>query len=199
MVTPERIETAFHHVEWLRAAVHDKEVSAAPRVRAAVACLGIAQEHHESIVLLIEHKLNASAYALLRVAFESYVRGMWLALCASDEQVTHFWAGGEPPKMDALLLQLERDPGFSEEVFSGIKRAHWRTLCAFTHAGGLQVQRWNSETSIEPTYAPTEVAQVLFFAELIGSLAVIGVAQVAHDDELAQRVLVQVKALPSVV
>ncbi len=199
MITPERIEAAFNHIDWLRAALHDKELSAAPRIRAAIACLGIAQEHHHSIILLIAHELNASAYALLRVSLESYVRGMWLALCASDEQVAKFWAGDNPPGINALLKQLEGKPSFSEGVLSQIKREHWGTLCGFTHTGGLQVQRWNTETSIEPSYEPKEVAQVLFFAELIGSLAVIGVAQVANDDELAQRVLVQIKALPSVV
>jgi hypothetical protein len=199
MITPERIEAAFNHVEWLRAALHDKEISAAPTIRAAVACLGIAQDHHHSIVLLIDHKLNASAYALIRVALESYVRGMWLALCASDEQVAKFWAGDNPPVIDALLKQLESTPSFSEGVLSQIKREHWGALCGFTHTGGLQVQRWNTEISIEPSYEPNEVAQVLFFAELIGSLAVIGVAEVSHDDELAQRVLAQIKALPIVV
>ena len=198
MLSPERIEAAFNHTEWLRAALHDKEISAAPRTRAAVACLGIAQEHHHSIVLLIDHKLNATAYALLCVSLESYVRGVWLALCASDEQVAKFWAGDNPPGIDAMLEQLERTPSFSEKFLSQIKGEHWGKLCGFTHTGGLQVQRWNTETAIEPSYEPKEVAQVLFFVQLIGSLAVIGVAQIANDDELAQRVLVQIKALPSV-
>lgn len=199
MITAKRIEAAFSHIEWLRAALHEKEISAAPRIRAAVSSLGIAQEHHHSIVLLIDNKLNASAYALLRVSLESYVRGMWLALCASDEQVAKFWTGDNPPRIDVLLEELEGTPSFSEGVLSQIKREHWGTLCGFTHTGGLQVQRWNTETSIEPSYEPKEIAQVLCFAELIGSLAVIGVAQVAHDDELAQRVLVQIKALPTAV
>jgi hypothetical protein len=199
MITAKRIEAAFSHIEWLRAALHEKEISSAPRIRAAVSSLGIAQEHHHSIVLLIDNKLNASAYALLRVSLESYVRGMWLALCASDEQVAKFWTGDNPPRIDVLLEELEGTPSFSEGVLSQIKREYWGTLCGFTHTGGLQVQRWNTETSIEPSYEPKEIMQVLCFAELIGSLAVIGVAQVAHDDELAQRVLVQIKALPNAV
>ena len=124
MITPECIETAFNHLEWLRAAIHDKEVSAAPRVRPAVASLGVAQEHHHFIVLLIDHELNACAYALLRVAFQSYVRGMWFVLCATDEQIAKFWAGREPPKMDVLLQQLELTAGFAEGILSQIKRDH---------------------------------------------------------------------------
>jgi len=34
-------------------------------------------------------------------------------------------------------------------------------MCAYTHTGGLHVQRWNSETAVEPVYAPEEVEEVL--------------------------------------
>jgi hypothetical protein len=63
---------------------------------------------------------------------------MWLALCASDEQVARFWAGDNPPAIDALLEQLESKPSFSEGVLSQIKREHWGTLCGFTHTGGCK-------------------------------------------------------------
>lgn len=100
--------------------------------------------------------------------------------------------------MDVLLQQLGLTAGFAEGILSQIKRDHRRVMCAFTHTGGLQAQRWNTDIFIESGYEPKEVVQGLFFAEFIGSLAVIGVAEVVRDDALAQRVLVQVKALQSV-
>ena len=39
---------------------------------------------------------------------------------------------------------------------------------------------------------PEEVAEVLCLAELIGPMAVLGVAELAHNDELAHRVLAKV-------
>lgn len=194
VITPSRIDSAMQHVEWLRIALHDKELPATLRVRASVSCLAIAQEHHHSTVLLIDHRLHASAFALMRVGFESYIRGMWLALCASEAEVECFLEGDEPPKLGVLLIALEQTEGFTEQVLSKIKCEHWSAMCAFTHTGGIHVQRWNTAEAIEPNYDLGEIAQVLFFAELIGSLSVLGVAEVANDVELASRVLAQVKS-----
>ena len=66
-------------------------------------------------------------------------------------------------------------------------------MCAYTHTGGLHVQRWITADSIEPTYDPDEIREVLFFAEIIASLAVIGFATLADDEVLAQSVLEQIK------
>jgi hypothetical protein len=65
-------------------------------------------------------------------------------------------------------------------------------MCDYTHTGGLHVQRWNTSDAIEPNYDDAEILEVLKFAELIGSLSVIGLAQLAGDDELGIRVLEQV-------
>ncbi|UUX97315.1 DUF6988 family protein [Aquabacterium sp. J223] len=194
MLSEARKQAAGKYVEWLRLAVHEKALPASTRVRAGAACLAIAQEHHHSIALLIEHSLYASSFSLLRVAFEAYVRGMWLVLCATEPQVDGFLNAQEPPKLGVFLGQLEQTPGFSEGVLSVLKQRHWAAMCAYTHTGGLHVQRWNTDEAVEPHYDLEEVEQVLFFAELIGSLSVLGIAEIANDEELALQVLEQVKA-----
>jgi hypothetical protein len=194
MNSSRRLEAAAEFVEWLRLAVHEKVLPASDRVRAGASCLAIAQEHHHSIALLIEHALYASSFALLRVAFEAYARGMWLVLCSTDDQVGKFLNGEEPPRLGVLLSELELTPGFSEKVLSVLKDRHWSAMCAYTHTGGLHIQRWNTEEAVEPNYDQEEVSQVLFFAELIGSLAVLGIAEIAQDEHLALLVLEQVKA-----
>jgi hypothetical protein len=52
----------------------------------------------------------------------------------------------------------------------------------------LQVERWNTDDSIEANYSLAEVAQILFFAELIGAWSVVSIAGLAEDVELAERV-----------
>ena len=190
----DRTRTAGEYVEWLRQALHEKELPATARVRAAASCLAIAQEHHHSIILLSEHRLYASAFALLRLAFEAYVRGEWLALCAGDQQVERFLDGEEPPRIGKLLEALEQTPGFTEQTLSQLKRSHWDAMCAYTHTGGLHVQRWNTVEAIEPSYDPSEVDEVLFLAEVVGSLAVLGVASLGHDEALCQMVLDKFKS-----
>jgi hypothetical protein len=188
-----RLRSAGQYVEWLRLAIHEREVPANERVRASLSCFAIAQDHHHAIVVLIDHRLYASSFALLRVAFEAFVRGEWLALCADDHQVRRFLEGGEPPKLDELLRALEQTPAFDERVLSSLKRQHWSAMCAYTHTGGLHVQRWNTTQAIEATYDPGEIESVLYFAEIIASLSVIGFATVVSDEALAQAVLDQVK------
>ena len=156
--------------------------------------MAVVQEHHHAIALLIYNRLYAAAFALLRVAFEAYVRGQWLSLCAKDSEVRRFWKGWEPPKMSQLIEALEKKPAFSEQVLSGLKRQHWKAMCAYTHTGALQVQRWNTPDAIEPNYDPKEIDEVLFFSEWIASLSVIAFATMASDDQLASAVLEEFKA-----
>jgi hypothetical protein len=193
MVTESRICEASEFVEWLRQCVHERELPANTRVRAAGSCFAIAQEHHHSIVFLTEHRLYASSFSLLRAAFEAYVRGLWLSRCAKEPQVKRFLRGREPPKIDLLLSEVEQTPGFSENVLSHIKRRSWKAMCAYTHTGGLHVQRWNTVDAIEPNYEAQEVEEVLKLSELIGAMSVIGIASLGGSDELALRVLEKVK------
>lgn len=66
-------------------------------------------------------------------------------------------------------------------------------MCAYTHTGGLHVQRWNTADGIEANYTREEVLKVLKFAEIIASFAAVGVARLAGDENLAVRILVAFK------
>jgi hypothetical protein len=189
MLTIDEIGRAGSYVEELRVSVNELDVPNDNRTRAAGSCFSIAQEHHHAIIYLIEAKLFASAFALLRSEFEAYVRGEWLSQCASVEVVEAFLRGKEPPKIDCLLSELEMLDSFKQRVLSQIKQKTWRSMCAYTHTGGLHVQRRNTEDGIEANYSRDEVLEVVNFAEIIASLSVIGVARLADDNELAMRTL----------
>jgi len=189
MVTPERLQSAGEFVEWLRQAVHEQSLPASNRNRASAGCFGIVQEHHHAIVLLAQNRLYASSFSLVRVEFEAYIRGIWLSLCARDNEVEQFLSGSKPPKIDLLLNAIEQTPGFSEKVLSGIKSNSWKAMCAYNHTGGLHIQRWNTNEAVEPNYESSEVEEVLKFAELISAMSAIAIAQLAADDTLAQQIL----------
>ena len=189
MLTEEEISRYSRYVEELRLLVHDLVIPANNRVRASGACFAIAQEHHHAIVMLVESKLYAAAFSLVRCEFETYVRGEWLSQCASDSLVEAFIRGKEPPKIACMLEQLEMLDSFNEKVLSRIKQKAWNAMCAYTHTGGLQVQRWNSGESIEANYAKDEILEVLRFAEMIASITVVGIARLAANDDLAVRAL----------
>lgn len=193
MLTDEEISHYSRYVEKLRLLVHDLAIPANNRVRASGACFAIAQEHHHAIVTLVESKLYAAAFSLIRCEFEAYVRGEWLSQCASDSLVDAFLRGKEPPKIACMLEQLEMLESFNEKVLSRIKQKAWNSMCAYTHTDGLHVQRWNSEESIGANYIKDEILEVLSFAEIIASIAVVGMARLAASDELAVRALEALK------
>jgi hypothetical protein len=192
IITPQ--SPAVDYLNWLGRAIHECVLPANDRVRSAGGCLAISQDHYHAIVVLLDHDLFASSFALLRCAFEAYIRGEWLALCATDAEVVLFIAGSEPPPIRSLIESLERTPAFDEKVLSRIKSQSWNAMCAYTHTGGLHVQRWNTAEAIEPNYSSDEIKEVLSFAEAVGSLAVVGVAHLANDQVVAEKVLSQLKA-----
>lgn len=194
MLTDKELTDANIYGEWLRLLVHDRNLPATDRVRAAGSSLSIAQDHHHAIVVLLDARLYASCFALVRVAFEAYVRGEWLALCATDTQIRRFLKGGDPPKIDQLLRALEKKDAFKEGRLSLIKKRTWKTMCAYTHTGGLHVQRWNTADSIEPNYSVYELLEVLRFADIIATLAVLGVLRIAEDQAAAETLLERFKA-----
>ena len=185
--------SAIDYLNWLGRIISECEMPGEFRVRVAASCLAIAQDHHHGIVALIDHKLYASSFALVRCAFEAYIRGEWIALCATDDEVSTFASGVEPPKLGKLLELLEETEAFSEGILSKFKKNSWNSMCAYTHTGGLHIQRWSKDNSIEPNYSDEEVKEVLWFAEMIGSLAVVGIASLANKEQIANEVLLKFK------
>lgn len=184
---------AIEYLNWLGSSISECEMPNSLRVRVAAGCLAIAQDHHHAIVALLDRSLFASTFALLRCEFEAYVRGEWLALCATDAEVAAFSNGDQPPEFRRMLQALETTPAFSEKILTSVKSSAWSTMCAYTHTGGLHVQRWVSGRVIEPTYTTEEIQEALSFAEIFGALAVVGIASLASNEQVAESVLAKVK------
>ena len=167
---------------------YDLQMPESMRTRAVGGCFAITQEHHHGINVLLKANRFASAVALLRPTFEAYVRGAWLDACGSEHEVEGFLEGAEPPQLGKLLLDLENTERFQGGELSAFKSQYWNALCDFTHSGGLHVQRWNTEAGIEPNYEPSEIAQILRFAQYLSGLAAVGAARLAERDDIAEAI-----------
>ena len=182
------------YVEWLRKQVHDSTLPSTTRARVASASFALAQEHHHSITLLVEHRLFGSAFSLLRSAYEAYVRGEWIWNCATDEQLRQMTEGRGAPKLDRMLKSLEQSPGHEEGVLAAVKREHWKTMSEYTHSGALHLQRWQSEDAVEPNYSTDEIKEVVGLAEVFGSVSAISILLMAENAESAERIYKTFKA-----
>lgn len=176
-MSPERIAAAEEFGAELLRLTNEIEMWQTEKNRAAAASFGITQDYHAAIVFLIKHKFYSPSFALLRSLFEAYLRGLWIKHCATDEQVSAFLRGGEPPK--TMVAEIESTEAFAGEVLSRIKKENWGALCAYTHTGGLHLQRWQSKDSVEPTFAPEELEECLNFAELFGAMAGLELVQLS--------------------
>ena len=189
MALSAHIQKSFAMAHWLAAELNGLSLSSSLRHRSSGACLSVTQDHQLAITSLIEQGIYSSAFALVRPLFESYVRGLWLAHCATDGEVEAFSTGGEPPGISKLLSALEALPMFNDGRLSNIKTQSWDAMCAYTHTGSLQVQRWNTETAIEQNFPPEELIEALSFSSSIALLSALGMATLAANESLEAKLL----------
>jgi hypothetical protein len=158
-------------------------------------CLDQALEHQKAIVLLVRRQHFGSALALIRLAFESYVRGVWLHQCATDTELTKYTRDKLKKEFYELIAEIEQTEAFKEGVLSAIKKRSWRAMNSFTHSGYSQAVRRNTEDSIEPNYEEQEILEVLQFSNAIALLTCIEIASLANNGDLAYEFLKKAKRL----
>ncbi len=102
-------------------------------------CYNLAIEHYKSILHLCEIGHLGSAFALLRVCRESYLRGSYLHYCAAENDWDNFHKGKPPAETDIMVQSVEKflgnslfslqDPDFLHDLtHTGAQHIHRRTL-----------------------------------------------------------------------
>jgi hypothetical protein len=157
------------------------------RARVAVALHHLCIEHHQGGHVLVEGDVRGSAFALYRPQFEAYVRALWYFDCASDVQLQKFVHGGEPPKINELANDLEKSIGQPGEIVRHVKDQAWRSMCAFTHGGAVQVKARALKDEIRQSFTDEHTSWLLDTMSMLAHLGALGIAKVADDGELAQR------------
>jgi hypothetical protein len=160
------------------------------RARMANGCFDAALEFQAAIQLLATHELYGSMLALVRVLFEAFIRGSWLARCATDEQLEHFLAHDDIPKtFDTLVVEVECAIGNQLGTLLALKRNAWGMMNSFTHTGMLQIACRNSEGTTGANYTADDVETALRLAGVLGLLSAIEMATTAGNEALALETL----------
>lgn len=184
-------------VEWLARQVGGIKLGGDLRTRAAAVCFGVAQEHHAAIVTLLAlaTPLSSSAFALGRPQFEAYVRGMWLAHCATDAQIEGYLQGKNLPDMATLIAALEKLQGDGEvSSLRTIYKRSWGAMSGMTHTGAEHFDKWSDGEVLEPAYTADDIGRFLDFAARVGVLSTAGLALLSHDADLWRRLLAESRA-----
>ena len=176
-------------IRWIDQSVKDLPYKPGLRSQLGLGCLDVALEHHKAMVLLVSEPIHASAFALLRILFEAWVRGEWLLQCASDEQLKQFKADRHKVTFGQMIKDLESHEAFNNGVLSKAKQELWGMMNSFTHTGYQQVARRNTPDGIVPNYKDEEVIQILGFADAAAIMSVLGIAGLVGNKELSQAAL----------
>ena len=155
----------------------------------------MALEHQKAIVLLVANKIYGSAFALARLLFEAYVRGVWLQLCASKSEIQKYKKDKLDKHFSTLIQEIENCEGFEEGILSEAKKANYNAMNSFTHSGYLQAVRRNTEFSIEPNYTEEEITELVNIAHAIGMLSALQISLMAGKNELAIEMLEKSKII----
>ncbi|OGI53175.1 MAG: hypothetical protein A3E57_03800 [Candidatus Muproteobacteria bacterium RIFCSPHIGHO2_12_FULL_60_33] len=175
-------------IQWLDKNIDGIEIKSNDRSRIAAGCLDMALEHQKAIVLLTSHRLYGSAAALVRLVFESYVRGVWFFYSASGKELQEFKNDKLGKTFDELIKDIEKHEAFSEGILSDVKKLSWKVMNSFTHGGFYQVVRRNKETEISPNYSDEEIIDALESANSFAILTAIAIADMANNVTLANSI-----------
>ena len=140
--------------------LYDIDIPNNSRARVSASLLYVALEHHEAIIRLHKLKLSHAAFALSRPLFESFARGVWISICATEQQVGAFIKRDELPKINRTVQEIERNPTFESGTIGRAFRTNFDYLCGLTHSGMAQIQF----IMFEPTMASNIPRDAVFAA-----------------------------------
>ena len=169
----------------LASSLKNRSFSGSQRNRLSVSCFDVVHEHHRSILLLAAHHLYGSVFTLARPIYEAFVQGMWLRLCATEDQMRKVIDGERSPHLQSLVSAIEKkekDWGF---VLAAIETKHGPVFNSFVHTGMAQIARRNTQNHIESNYDTKEVGYIIGFADALAILAGLQIAIIAGDSALS--------------
>lgn len=123
----------------------------------------LALDHARAIAILIDRKAFSSALALLRVLYESSIRGCWLKYCANEEQLELFIENDHLPKLKKLVKEVDHKMGFKGSLTS-IHENDMECLCGFTHSGLTPMNANFDGKTYKNGYSIEQVEAALDFA-----------------------------------
>ncbi len=165
--------------------INGVEISSDDRTRIIGALFDIVHEHHQSIILLLDNKLCASAGSLLRSIFETYVRAVWFMKCASDSDVENFLKDKfKKGSFQDRLNDIEQLEDITPHFLSLIKQKIWGALNSYAHGGFIPVGRRFDGGEIISNHAEEEVELIERLSNVLSVLSVYKIAELCGDDNL---------------
>lgn len=148
--------------QFIDSAVGGREHKNEDRGRLFMAFLHVAQEHHRSILFLIEKRLFGSAFALKRILYEAVLRGLWFGGCATDPEIKRFYSAKNfvfrpANELVAMVDQAHKTGSY----FHKAHRAAFSAMSGYTHTGSHQISRRLKGECVTWNYEEEEILEVI--------------------------------------
>ncbi|KAB0626149.1 hypothetical protein F7P75_09550 [Acinetobacter gandensis] len=140
------------------------------RSRVAATLFAIAQQHQYLIFLLLLNfpTLQASAFALLRPLCEAVIKGLWIKLVATKNQIDKYLNGKEIKNTKQMVELIAIQYASTNNQFN---QKNWNALSSYVHSNHLQLQYWLNSETVEPPYSDEAIAELIKITRLFSSLA----------------------------
>jgi hypothetical protein len=154
----------------------------------AFSCFDISIEHHSAIICLSSAKLYGSAFALLRVQFEAFIRGLWLRYVATENDLIRFKRDKVKPNFHDLVKSVEEARSINSGLLSTIKNKQWDIFNSFTHTGmEALLRRIGEDTTGYDNYKNEDLINCLKMSGLIFLLCASELAILSEDEEVTYK------------
>lgn len=152
------------------------------RGAACLAMLDGAHYHALGLLTLLSNANTPPAFALLRVQFESFARGLFFCLSANERELEHFLANDsvkeevldqksnrkvlKPLGMKGMVGRAGKALGDKKSTLSRYVEKAYDEMCSHTHTGKTQIQHY-SNLPVGPKYSNDEVLMLIHESSLI--------------------------------
>jgi hypothetical protein len=164
--------------------VNDIHFSANNRNRLAGACFDLALEHHNAVIVLIEARLGACAFALQRIIYEAHIRGLWLLHVAKANDIANYMELKSKP-LDKMVREINCHANLAEAGYTKFQAYAKTILDDYVHCGYRAVSRRNSTDAIEEVHCEEQEIEALTFADLFSLMTVEQIVTMSGNQKLA--------------
>jgi uncharacterized protein DUF6988 len=130
------------------------------RTTLVIGFISILIEHQEAALLLVMREMFGSAFALGRPAVEGMYRGLWLNVCATDEEINRFMQKDDIQLTFGEIAEAIDPAHNTGDFFQDFKKRAWNALNSYTHTGMQQLGRRFTGHEVANSYSEGEIYEM---------------------------------------
>ena len=156
-------------------------------VKTSGTLLAVTLDHAQGIKFCLMNSAYPSAFSLLRILFETYIRAMWLGKCANSVQLENYIENdkiisSENKKIFFGDLVAEVESSYQlPSYFTEIKKNIWSGLNSLTHSGNIPLHKNFDGKSIGHTYEDEDINEAVDFSTMVSCMAFAGLCDLATN------------------